>query len=63
MGVLSTSENYVIIQVIENLLEDLVTGNVGEDGMILEDVLVNTIKAKMIVVRDLVKSALWVGIK
>jgi hypothetical protein len=50
-------EKGVVIQVIENLLEDAVKGNVREDGTILEDVLSNTIKATIKVVMKSVKVA------
>ena len=43
-------ENFIIVQIIENLLEDSVKNNVGQDGTILEEVLVNTVKATMTVV-------------
>ena len=43
-------ENFIIVQIIENLLEDSVKNNAGQDGTILEEVLVNSVKATMTVV-------------
>ena len=49
--------HYLCIQVIENLLEDSVKANVGADGSILEDVLINTIKTTIMVEMNSVKEA------
>ena len=57
MGVLRATESCVIIQVIENLLEDCVRTNSGEDGNIANDVLINTIKATIMVFMNTVKEA------
>lgn len=55
VGLLEQSDKFVIIQIMENLFEDAVKSNVGEDGKILENVLINTVKATVTVVSNLVK--------
>ena len=47
----------LLYTVIENLLEDSVKGNVGADGSILEEVLINTVKAVIKVMPNSVKDA------
>ena len=42
---------------IENLLEVSVKGNVGADGSILEEVLINTVKAMIKVMLNSIKDA------
>ena len=55
MMALKTSEKQVKIQVIKNFLEDSVKNNLNLDGSILEDVLINKIKATITVMMNSVK--------
>ena len=55
MGMLEPTDKFVVIQVLENLFEDAVKNNVRADGAILEDVLMNTVKATIAVVINLVR--------
>jgi hypothetical protein len=57
MMALQNTEKTVIVQVIENLLEDSVKGNLGLDGSILEAVLINTVKATITVMMNAVREA------
>ena len=57
MTILDPKEEFVIIQIIENILSDAVKQNLDQDGNILDDVLINTAKAAIQVVVDEVKKA------
>ena len=55
IGLLTPTEGFVILQLMENLFEDSVKNNVGENGAITEEVLINTVKATNTVVMNLFK--------